>query len=122
VPVAADGLANAILRVVKGDLQVIPLEIDDAGCFGVLNSTRIVDCLDESESEFIKWTKDDHRPDLAGNYQMVTRLVVDKSRIPADAHAFRIHGWRIALIVSETVKAAMEEIGCFGALFEDVTS
>jgi len=40
--------------------------------------------------------------------------------IPPDAHFFRIDGWRIALIVSDAVKTAMEATGCLGAKFVDV--
>ncbi len=34
---------------------------------------------------------------------------------------FRVEGWLVALIVSEPVKEAMEQIGCFGAKFVEVT-
>lgn len=86
----------------------------------VLNSLRVVLCLDERRSELLEWTKNDHRSDLAGQYRQVTNLVVDCERIPRDAHFFRIDGWRVALIVSADVKEAMERVGCLGAKFVDV--
>lgn len=41
--------------------------------------------------------------------------------IPEDASFFRIDGWIVALIVSERVRAAMEQAGCRGAKFIAVT-
>ena len=41
----------------------------------VLNSLRVLRCIDEERSEFVKWTKQDHRADLAGQYRQITKLV-----------------------------------------------
>jgi hypothetical protein len=89
--------------------------------FEVLNARRVIECLDEGRSEFAKWTKDDHRPELAGHYRMVVGLKVRSNEIPPDAHFFRVARWKVALIVSEHVKLAMERTGCRGARFVDVT-
>jgi len=122
VPIAKKRLALAIREAAGGDLQL--LHVDIPGCldFYALNCVRIVDCLDEGKSEFVKWTKADHRSDLAGEYRMVTKLIVDPIRIPSHAHFFRIKGWTIALIVSERIKTAMELCGSFGAKFLNSTS
>jgi hypothetical protein len=77
--------------------------------------------LDENRSQFTKWTVNDHRPDLAGEYRMVVNLKVVGSAIPSDAHIFRIKGWLVGLIVSDKVKRAMELAGCLGAKFAEVT-
>jgi hypothetical protein len=87
-----------------------------------LNSLRVVRCLDEQYSEFLKWTKEDHRADLAGQYRQVTKLALRASAIPADAHFFRIEGWTVALVVSELVKTAMESVGCLGAKFIEISA
>jgi hypothetical protein len=87
--------------------------------FEVLNALRVVDCLDERRSEFMKSTDKDQRGDLVGAYRTVTRLRVDPAMVPKDVHAFRIEGWRVALIVSEVVVLAMA--GSVGAKFEAVT-
>jgi hypothetical protein len=63
----------------------------------VLNALRVIRCLDEERSEFIKWTEGDHRADLAGQYRQVTRLVLDARAIPPDVHLFRGEAWLIAL-------------------------
>lgn len=121
VPVARSSLARAIAGSANGDVQRIPLSIAGHDGFEVINAVRVINCLDESRSEFTKWTVNDHRPDLAGQYRMVTRLRLRSDAIPVDTHVFRIEGWLVALVVSESVKAAMETAGCFGAKFVEVT-
>ena len=127
VPIVFDELARRIATIADSDVQFLPVWVEGLRGppggrteFAVLNTLRVVSCLDERRSEFSKWTDADHRDDLAGQYRQVTRLVVDRSRIPDDAHVFRVEGWRIALIVSELVKRAIERFGCRGARFEEV--
>lgn len=120
VPVANRSVAVAIASIAGSDLQIVPAEISGHERMVVLNVLRVVKCLDEIESEFIKWTKQDHRADLAGQYRQVTKLVLDLDAIPPDAHIFRIEGWVVGLIVSEQVRHAMERVGCVGAKFIDV--
>jgi len=120
-PIANTKLAEAIAHFAGKDLQRVPVAIPGYQGFEILNSVRIIKCLDEQHSEFMKWTKEDHRADLAGQYRMVTRLKIEAVKLPADAQFFRIEGWRIALIVSEQIKDTMEAHGCKGATFQDVT-
>lgn len=116
-PVATTELAQTVSRVAGPDVQCLPLEIAGQAGWSVLNAVRVIRCLDESRSEFLKWTKDDHRSDLAGQYRQVTKLVLNATGIPGDAHFFRVEGWLVALVVSEAVKQAMESAGCSGAKF-----
>lgn len=120
VPVAKRELADAVVSVVGGDVQEVPLAVEGESRFVVVNALRLVACLDEKRSEFVKWTNRDHRADLAGRYRTVTKLFVDAQRIPAPAQVFRIDGWPIALIVSQSVREAMEAAGCVGARFEEI--
>ena len=120
VPVATKVLADAVAAVARSDVQCVPVEIPGYGELVALNSLRIVRCIDDKRSEFIKWTKRDHRADLAGTYRQVTNLVLDRKAIPPDAAFFRLKGWEVALIVSEPVKMAMERAGCFGAKFTEI--
>jgi len=121
VPVARADLAEAIAAIAGPSCQRIPLKLPGHDGFDVLNSLRVVKCLDEHRSEFVKWTGEDHRADLAGQYRMVTQLKILSDQVPNDASFFRVEGWLIALIVSEPVKVAMEEVGCVGATFVEVT-
>jgi hypothetical protein len=110
-----------VAAVAGNDVECLPVEIGGQSEMMVLNATRVVRCLDESRSEYIKWTKEDHRADLAGQYRQVSRLVLDPLAIPEDAKFFRIEGWLVALVVSEAVKEAMERAGCRGATFTEVS-
>lgn len=120
VPISTDRVGRAIEAVAGADIQRLKADIGGKGDFEVLNSVRLIECLDEMRSEFLKWSENDSRPDLAGEYRMVSKLRVDLLKVPQDAHFFRIRGWRIALIVSEQVKCRMEEVGCNGAIFQVV--
>lgn len=105
VPIGTTAAADAIQREATRDLQRIPLV---GTSYEVLNSVRVVDCLDEGSSEFQKWTPTDGYPDKVGEYRQVTSLKLNPSCIPKDAHFFRVQGWLIALIVSTPVKEALE--------------
>lgn len=120
-PIAKRELANAIKSVAGSDVQCIPITISGQSGMMVLNAVRVIRCVDEQRSEFQKFTEDDEvRPDLAGQYRSITKLVLDRSAIPPDAHFFRVKDWGVALIVSEAVKDAMERVGCFGAEFTEL--
>jgi len=99
---------------------VIPVEAAGQTGFAVLNCIRLLGCIDEERSEFIKWMPADHRADLAGQYRSVTRLVLNGHKIPPHAHLFRLEGWQVALMASEQLKHAMIQQGCFGAKFVPV--
>jgi len=122
MPIASVRLANAVSAVAGADVQCIPIMVPgQVGMMMVLNSLRVVRCIDESRSWFDKYTKDDPvRPDKAGKYRSVPKLIVDPKIIPPDAHFFRIKDWEVVLLVSEAVKDAMERVGCVGATFTDV--
>jgi hypothetical protein len=120
VPVAERRLACAIMENASENLQVFGVTVPGYRDFNVLNSVRVLKCLDETRSSFVKWTISDHRPDLAGQYRMVTNLRIDSRQVPPDAHFFRVEGWLTALIVSEKIKSTMESCGCFGAKFQNV--
>jgi len=118
VPIATNALADAIRAIAGSDVQSIPITISEQSGMMVLNATRVVRCVNEQYSEFQKFGKDDPvRPDLAGQYRHISKLVLDKKSIPMDAHFFRVKDWEVGLIVSEAVKSAMEKVGCFGAKF-----
>lgn len=120
VPVTNMSLARAVSHIANADVQCLPIEVGNQNKYNVLNAIRVVPCIDETRSEFIKWTGNDHRADLAGQYRQVTKLVVSSVSIPKDANFFRIKDWLVALIISEPVKEVMESVGCFGAKFIEV--
>ncbi len=121
VPIATKAVADVIHSIAGTDVQCIPVTISGQSGMLVLNAIRLIRCVDESRSEFQKFTVDDEvRPDLAGQYRYISNLVLDRHAIPPDAHFFRVKDWEVALIVSETVKDAMQRVGCYGAEFTEL--
>lgn len=121
VPLSTPALADALVEAAGSDIQIFPITIAEQSGMMVLNATRSIRCVNEKHSKFQKFTEDDTvRPDLAGQYRYISRLVLDKAAIPSDAHFFRIKDYEIALIVSEAVKNAMERVGCYGAEFTEL--
>ncbi len=117
VPVASRSVGEAVHRVADGDVELIAATISGYGEGCVLNIVRIIRCIDETRSEYVKWRKEDHRADLAGEYRDVTKLVLDMKKIPADAHMFRVGGWPVAIVVSDVMRLEMIRVGCEGAVF-----
>lgn len=120
VPVVVKKIADAVSTVSGNDVQLVPVSIASQADMFVLNALRVICCVDEMRSEFVKWTKLDHRADLAGQYRQITRLVLDVAAIPANTHVFRIAGSLVELVVSEQVKGEMESAGCLGAKFIEI--
>lgn len=120
VPVVSPPLAAVLSDAVGDDVQLIPARIGGQTGVFVLNALRAVRCVDEARSEFLKWTVQDHRSDLAGQYRQITKLFLDATAIPADAQVFRIGGFVVKLVVTQQIKAAMESVGCFGANFDEL--
>jgi hypothetical protein len=123
VPVASQEVTEVIASIAKADVQVVRIAIHGdrhSREYFVPHCLHELECLDESKSDFVKWTEADGRPELAGQYRMVTRLSINRRVLPSDAHFFRIAKWPVVLVVSEVVRQAMERAGCFGAKFEEI--
>lgn len=122
VPVVSRRAQTVLMSVVANDVQLIPVIVDDVGESGreyaILNIVRSIQCLDESRSEFVKWTTADRRPDRLGSYRMVTKLRVVSREI--SANVFRIAGWEVALIVSNAVREAILTASLTGITFDAV--
>ncbi|GAB7541132.1 imm11 family protein [Cupriavidus sp. 8B] len=103
-----------------GQLQGIPIEIDGVGePFEVLNVLDIIDCVDESKSDFTCWTVEDGRPDKVGDYCMnVLRVNADKV---AGHELFRVKGRQIALVCSQRIRDLLVEHGVTGIRFTPVS-
>lgn len=103
------------------EVQFIPVEVEgQTEPWFILNALRIIRCIDDARcEEVLYWLPEDNRPDKEGQYRNVAGLKVDPEKI-GDAHIFRPWGWKVVLIVSEHVKAAMEAEGITGAKFLEV--
>jgi hypothetical protein len=104
-------------------LQFVPVRIEGKECgsdFFIMVVTNKLDSVDEKLSEFGKFVENDPvRPDLAGHYSWFTNLKVDKGKINSE-DIFRIEKAEYYLIVSERIKAALEDIRASGLKFTEV--
>ncbi|WP_224361316.1 imm11 family protein [Hyalangium versicolor] len=86
----------------------------------ILNVLRTIRCIDEARcEEVLYWTPEDGRPEKVGQYRNVAGMRIDPSKV-GDAHIFRPWGWRVALILSEHLKQALEAEGITGLRFVEV--
>lgn len=112
---------NSELQELVGSvIQRIPVAVEGStNSFEILNVCALVPCLDEKRSLVTKWTDTDGRPDKIGQYRMINGLRIDP-RIADGHHIFRIEGWPIALIVSESVKRLFENKNLSGVSYNRV--
>jgi hypothetical protein len=112
-------MADVIERTAPNDLQRIPVVIDgEQGGWEIINVLPCVDCIDRQAS-LMQYYPADH-PAKAGKPRGVIRLVLDPSRIGSH-HIFHPKDWRVATIVSEDVRNALDEIGATGMEYVPVT-
>ena len=108
VPVATDVTTGIIQSYGYRNMQAIPAYVKGVdGGFSVINITRRISCLDIQRS-IIDWGGKQAGP--SQRPVAIFKIVVDPSAI-GDNHIFRLQGWESALIVSEALKAALEDSG-----------
>jgi hypothetical protein len=102
------------------DVQFIPAQVEGhEGPYFILNTLRTVRCIDDARClEVQYWKPEDERPDKVGQYRVVSGMRIDPAKV-GDARIFRPWGWSVALVVSEDLKAAMEDAGITGTKFEE---
>ena len=99
------------------DVDFLPVELDGAENYFVMNVLTRLDCISEELSEFLKWEAKDGRPEKLGEFRMVTRLRIDPRNIPATLHVFRLCRWQVPIVVSERIRDSFIRAGLVGASF-----
>lgn len=122
IPVVTEKVARVLTGLAPDDVQLFPVEVESRPeTYFLVNVTRLVKCIDdESCTEVLYWQPEDGRPEKVGQYRDVYGMRIDPSKV-ADARVFRPWGWRVALIVAEDVKEALERTGATGLYFKEVT-
>ncbi len=120
VPVISERFAEVLRPIAKDDIQLIPLKISNEASYFIMNSLRRLPCLDESRSIFSKWQAADGRPDRTGQYRMVVELRVSSNLI-GNSNVFRIDGWDVPLIVSDSIRQGFLDNSFCGGVFEPVS-
>jgi hypothetical protein len=122
MPVVTSRVGSLLASVAANDIQRIPVRVESREeWYEIINITTRIDCIDRDKS-IVKWFEPGNnvRPDLAGQPESVSRLVISPDRVIA-RHMFRVEGWTIALIVSDVVKMALEEHDVSGVRFRQVS-
>ncbi|NNC15702.1 hypothetical protein HJC22_08175 [Corallococcus exiguus] len=121
-PTVSEAVASVFKTLAPGDVQLFPVSIEgDADPFFVVNATKVIDCIDEARCrEVHHYDKDDPSPTYPGEYNWIYGLRIDPSKTEG-AQVFRLKKFKVAFIVSEDVKNALEAVGNLGVSFERVT-
>jgi len=122
IPLVRLRVAKLLGRLAPGDVEFVPARVDGfSEEFYVVNVLTTKRCIDEAASAYTeKFTEEDADlfPDKVGQYTIVNRLKIDKSRV-GDAKVFRTWGW-VTIIVAEEIKTALEAEHVTGVKFVEV--
>lgn len=121
IPVVHERFARLLEQLGIQDVQFIPAQVEGHhGPYFILNALRIIRCIDDARcTEVQYWKPEDEEPEKVGEYRSVMGLRIDPAKV-GTSQIFRTWGWRIALIVSEEIKQAIESEGLSGARFVEV--
>nr|WP_254614530.1 MULTISPECIES: DUF1629 domain-containing protein [unclassified Myxococcus] len=120
-PIVSEALANVFRTLAPDDVQLFPVTVDGAPeLYFVVNATKVLDAIDEARCrEVHHYDKDDSVPEYEGEYNWIYGLRIDPSKTEG-AHVFRLKKFKIAFVVSEDIKNALEGVGNLGVSFERV--
>jgi len=117
VPVISKSLKRAL--EFANDIQFLPVIIEEIQYY-IMVVVSLIDCVNESESEFDLYTKDDLvRPDKAGEYKSFYKIKIDEKKTNGK-DIFRLKGYDIAIIISEKIKNIIESINPLTSKFIEV--
>jgi hypothetical protein len=115
--ICSEEATQTLKKVDPSELQSIPIDINGATTsFYLIHLLSIIDCIDRKASQYTLWTESSFRPELAGEFEMMMKMVVDPAKIGGHK-IFRAKGWEITIVVHETIKRALEDAGLSGAAF-----
>lgn len=117
MPVVSCKIARVVREIAPGDVEFFPIEIAGAeGDYEIMNVISLLDCLDETRSDFSVWQEEDGRPDLLGQYQLISTARIDGARA-AGHQLFRLSKFHVSLFVSDQIRLALEDRPHLGVFF-----
>lgn len=122
MPVVSEKAGRILQEIAADEVQLFPVRVTRRRePFHLMKTLHAVECVDESRSTGVeRWTKDSFRPDLAGSYQSIFKLIIYPEKAQG-LHLFRVKDWEVGLIASQEIKDAFEREQIVGALFHPVT-
>ncbi|MCY1032827.1 hypothetical protein OV207_15260 [Corallococcus sp. BB11-1] len=120
-PIVHVKLATVLAERAAADVQLLPVDIPgQPDQYVLVVATKTLRCIDEKASEEVLfWEPRHNKPEKLGQYRSVYGMRIDPSKVGA-TQLFRPWGWRVALIVSEDLKTALEQTGATGMYFTEV--
>ncbi|MBN8469132.1 hypothetical protein JYJ95_21725 [Corallococcus exiguus] len=121
-PILHVRLATVFAELAPDDVQLFAVDIPGhPEQFNMLVATRLIRCIDDKASREVEyWDPIKHKqPEKAGQYYSVVGMRIDASKT-GQAKVFRTWGWKVALVVSEDLKKALERTGATGMRFTEV--
>lgn len=112
VPIVNERVAEIFSAHVGDDAQLIPTRAGESDeKLWAVNVLASPDCVDEARSgQVVRRTAEDGQPDRIGHYKIIVDLHLDLAR--AGNHAIlRPWGWRVAVVVNETIAGALQKAG-----------
>jgi len=108
----------------SNDVQLFPVRIQNLpskDTYFLMTLKNEHDCVDEKLSVFDKYQMDDPiRPDKAGEYKTIYKLVV-RNDFKAANSIFRIKGYNGAIIISEELKDKLSNSKISGIKYQDTS-
>ena len=118
IPVLSPRAVEILSSPLAEFCELVPVEVvGQPSGFAILNVLRAEDCVDERASELVIWKATDARPDKAGQYRQVTKLVLKPDlRLPP---IFRLAKFKIMLLVSDAVAELFRRHHLSGVVLEE---
>jgi hypothetical protein len=108
----------------KEEVQLIPIKVDKLKSkvpYFLMVVKNAIDCVDEEKSQFMKWEPGNKiRPDKVGEYENFMKLVINPSKV-GSTNIFRIKGFDVAVIISQSLKESLEKNNIKGVRFKEVS-
>ena len=118
IPVVHERVVQLFRRMGVEEVQFMPARVEGhTEPYFILNVLRIIRCIDDARCAEVRyWKPEDNRPEKLGEYRAVYGMRIDPTKV-GDARIFRPWGWRVALVISEDLKQALEQEGITGTRF-----
>ncbi|WP_233166167.1 imm11 family protein [Archangium sp. Cb G35] len=121
IPIVPTRVVRLFERMGIQDVQFLPTKIaSHPDPWFILNVTRVVRCIDDARCRAVMyWQPEDGEPKKVGTYRAVHGMRIDPAKAEG-ARIFRTWGWRVAIVISQDIKEALEQQQISGAKFIEV--
>ena len=101
---------QCLKNVGEENYQAFPVKIMPEGkIYYLLNLLNLIDAVDREQSVFTLWTEEDERPDKLGGFHKFEKMVLDRSKVPKNAHFFRLKGYEVVVVMTKELVEELEK-------------